>query len=98
MFSKDKGERIKDELWKRRERDGERKRGHGQRKDVIVNREAEKRCARVRDRESCLMTKLSGFENSRNVKVISDASTVREPWEIVLNPDRFLLDRLYSVK
>ena len=27
-------------------------------KDVIVNREAEKRCARVRDRESCLMTKL----------------------------------------
>ncbi len=67
-------------------------------KDVSVNREAEKRCARVRDGESCLMTKLSGFENSRNVKVISDASTVREPWEIVLNPDRFLLDRLYSVK
>jgi hypothetical protein len=38
-------------------------------KDVIVNREAEQRCARV-----------------------------REPLEIVLNPDRFLLDRLYSVK
>ena len=53
VFSKDKGDRIKDELWKRRERDGERKRGHGQRKDVIVNREAEKRCACVRGRESC---------------------------------------------
>ena len=72
VFSKDKGERIKDELWKRRERDGERKRGHGQRKDVIVNREAEQRCARVRDRESCLMMLLWFVSPEKSCLTLTD--------------------------